>query len=317
MLPKSAKIFLAGHNGMVGSSIYNELLNQGYKNIVTASKEKLNLLDQKKVELFLKRIKPKVTIIAAAKVGGILANNSFKANFIYENTMIQSNLIHSSYLAGVKNLIFLGSSCIYPKNAPQPMKEVYLLTGKLEGTNDAYSIAKISGIKMCEAYSKQYNLNYKSLMPANMFGANDNYDLKSSHFFPALIKKIHYGKINKKKSITLWGNGQAKRELLYVEDFSNACVFFMGKKIKESFINIGSGTEKKIIDYANFIIKKLRANLKIKYDLSKPKGMKRKILNLSIAKKYGWSAKIPLDTAFNLAYESFLKSLKKKKPIKR
>ena len=312
MLPKSAKIFLAGHNGMVGSSIYNELLNQGYKNIVTASKEKLNLLDQKKVELFLKRIKPKVTIIAAAKVGGILANNSFKANFIYENTMIQSNLIHSSYLAGVKNLIFLGSSCIYPKNAPQPMKEVYLLTGKLEGTNDAYSIAKISGIKMCEAYSKQYNLNYKSLMPANMFGANDNYDLKSSHFFPALIKKIHLAKINKKKSITLWGNGQAMRELLYVGDIANACVFFMGKKIKESFVNIGSGKEKKIADYAKFIMKKLGVNLKIKYDLTKPNGMKRKILNLSIAKKHGWKAKTPLDTAFNLVYQSFLISLKNK-----
>ena len=312
MLSKNVKIFLAGHNGMVGTAIYKELINQGYKNIVTVSKKKLNLLDQKKVELYLKTIKPKVTIIAAARVGGILANKNFKANFIYENIMIQSNLIHSSYLAGVKNLIFLGSSCIYPKNSPQPMKEAYLLTGKLEGTNDAYSIAKISGIKMCEAYSSQYNLNYKSLMPANMFGAKDNYDLKSSHFFPALIKKIHHAKINKKKNITLWGNGQAMRELLYVEDFANACVFFMGKKIKESFINIGSGKEKKISDYANYIMKKLGVDLKIKYDLSKPNGMKRKILNLNIAKKYGWKTKTPLDTAFNLVYQSFLISLKNK-----
>ncbi len=311
MLPKNIKIFLAGHNGMVGSAIYKELVRQGYKNIIIAPKEKLNLLHQKKVEIFLKKIKPKVTIIAAAKVGGILANNNFKANFIYENIMIQSNLIHSSYLAGVKNLIFLGSSCIYPKHSPQPMKEKYLLTGKLEGTNDAYSIAKIAGIKMCEAYSIQYNLNYKALMPANMFGANDNYDLKSSHFFPALIKKIHYAKINKKKSITLWGNGQAMRELLYVDDFANACVFFMGKKIKENFINIGSGKEKKIVDYAKFIMKKLEANLKIKYDLSKPNGMKRKILNLDIAKKYGWSVKTPLDKAFDLVYQSFLRPLKK------
>ena len=312
MLSKNTKIFLAGHKGMVGSHIYKELINQGYKNIVTAAKDKLDLLNQKNVEIFLKKVKPNVTIIAAAKVGGILANNNFKAEFIYENIMIQSNLIHSSYLADVKNLIFLGSSCIYPKNAPQPMKEKYLLTGKLEGTNDAYSIAKISGIKMCEAYSTQYNLNYKALMPANMFGANDNYDLKSSHFFPALIKKIHYAKVNKKKDITLWGNGQAKRELLYVGDFANACVFFMGKKIKENFINIGSGTEEKIVGYAKFIMKELKANLKIKYDLTKPNGMQRKILNLSIAKKYGWSAKTPLDKAFNLVYKSFLLSLEKK-----
>ena len=192
------------------------------------------------------------------------------------------------------------------------MKEKYLLTGKLEGTNDAYSIAKISGIKMCEAYSDQYNLNYKALMPANMFGANDNYDLKSSHFFPALIKKIHYAKIKKINKITLWGNGQAMRELLYVDDFANACVFFMGKKIKENFINIGSGTEEKIANYAKFIMKKLGVDLKIKYDLSKPNGMKRKILNLSIAKKYGWTAKTPLDKAFNLVYQSFLVSLKNK-----
>ncbi len=203
MLSKRAKIFLAGHKGMAGSSIYKELINQGYKNIITTSKDKLNLLDQKKVEIFLKKTKPKVTIIAAAKVGGILANSNFKANFIYENIMIQSNLIHSSYLAGVKNLIFLGSSCIYPKNSPQPMKEEHLLTGKLEETNDAYAIAKIAGIKMCEAYNTQYNLNYKSLMPANMFGANDNYDLKSSHFFPALIKKIHHAKINKNLHLDL------------------------------------------------------------------------------------------------------------------
>ena len=313
MLSKSTKIFLAGHNGMVGSSIHKELIKQGFKNIITASKKKLNLLDQKKVETFLKKIKPTVTIIAAAKVGGIMANNSFKANFIYENIMIQSNLIHSSYLAGVKNLVFLGSSCIYPKHAPQPMKEKHLLTGKLEETNDAYAIAKITGIKMCEFYSAQYNINYKALMPSNMFGANDNYNLKSSHFFPALIKKIHHAKINKKKHITLWGNGQAKRELLYVDDFANACVFFMGKKIKENFINIGSGKEKNITDYAKFIMKKLGANLVIKYDLSKPNGMKRKILNLSIAKKYGWTAKTPLDKAFNLVYQSFLTSLKNEK----
>ena len=239
-----------------------------------------------------------------------MANSNFKATITSSVFMSIAN--NKSLLITFKNLIFLGSSCIYPKNSPQPMKEEHLLTGKLEETNDAYAIAKIAGIKMCESYNFQYKTNYKCLMPANMFGANDNYDLKSSHFFPALIKKINNAKINKKKSITLWGNGQAMRELLYVGDFANACVFFMGKKIKESFINIGSGKEKKISDYANFIMKKLGASLQIKYDLSKPNGMKRKILNLSIAKKYGWSAKTPLDTAFNLAYQSFLISLKVK-----
>ena len=313
MLKKNTKIFLAGHNGMVGSAIFKELKIQGYKNILIAKKKKLNLLDQKKVEIFLKKNKPKVTIIAAAKVGGILANSNYKANFIYENTAIQNNLIHGSYLAGIKNLIFLGSSCIYPKNSAQPIKEKYLLTGKLEETNDAYSIAKISGIKMCEAYSHQYRLKYKALMPANMFGANDNYDLKSSHFFPALIKKIHFAKKNNKKNIMLWGNGQAKRELLYVDDFAKACIFFMGKNIKESFINIGSGKEKKIVDYARYIMKRLNVNLKIKYDLSKPNGMKRKILDLSLAKKYGWKATIPLDKAFDSVYQNFLLSLNKKK----
>ena len=188
MIAKNDKIFLAGHNGMAGSAILKKLKLRGYKKIITVSKSKLNLLDQKKVEIFLKKKKPKIVIIAAARVGGILANNNNKANFLYENLMIQTNLIHSSFLAGVKNLIFLGSSCIYPKNAKQPIKEKSFMTGKLEETNDAYALAKITGIKMCKDYSKQYNLNYKTLMPANMFGANDNYNLKSSHFFPALIK---------------------------------------------------------------------------------------------------------------------------------
>ena len=230
MISKNSKIFLAGHKGMVGSAIFNRLKKDGYKNVVIASKKKLNLLDQTKVKNFLKKKKPHIVIIAAAKVGGILANNNYKANFIYENLTIQSNIIHSSYLSGVKNLIFLGSSCIYPKKTKQPIKESYFMTGSLEETNDAYSIAKIAGAKMCMEYSKQYKLNYKTLMPANMFGSNDNYDLKSSHFFPALIKKIHLAKINNKKTVILWGNGKPKRELLYVEDFADACIFFMKKK---------------------------------------------------------------------------------------
>ena len=309
MIAKNDKIFLAGHNGMVGSAILKKLKLRGYKKIITVSKSKLNLLDQKKVEIFLKKKKPKIVIIAAARVGGILANNNNKANFLYENLMIQTNLIHSSFLAGVKNLIFLGSSCIYPKNVKQPMKEKSFMTGKLEETNDAYALAKITGVKMCKDYSKQYNLNYKTLMPANMFGANDNYNLKSSHFFPALIKKIHLAKINRKKKLTIWGNGKAKRELLFVDDFADACIFFMKKKTKESFINIGSGIEKNITGYAKFIMKKLKVKLKINYDISKPNGMKRKILDLSISRKYGWVSKTSLDKSFDLVYQDFVKYL--------
>ena len=309
MIAKNDKIFLAGHNGMVGSAILKKLKLRGYKKIITVSKSKLNLLDQKKVEIFLKKKKPKIVIIAAARVGGILANNNNKANFLYENLMIQTNLIHSSFLAGVKNLIFLGSSCIYPKNVKQPIKEKSFMTGKLEETNDAYALAKITGVKMCKDYSKQYNLNYKTLMPANMFGANDNYNLKSSHFFPALIKKIHLAKINRKKKLTIWGNGKAKRELLFVDDFADACIFFMKKKTKESFINIGSGIEKSITGFAKFIMKKLKVKLKINYDISKPNGMKRKILDLSISRKYGWVSKTSLDKAFDLVYQDFVKYL--------
>ena len=277
------------------------------KTLFVFQKKKLNLLDQKKVENFLKKKNPKVVIIAAARVGGILANNNNKASFLYENLTIQTNIIHSSYLAGVKNLIFLGSSCIYPKKTKQPIKESYFMTGPLEETNDAYSIAKIAGAKMCMEYSNQYKLNYKTLMPANMFGINDNYDLKSSHFFSALTKKIHLAKINNKKTVTLWGNGKAKRELLYVEDFADACVFFMRKKTKENFINIGSGLEKSIAEFAKYIMKKLNVNLKIKYDLSKPNGMKRKKLDLTIANKYGWKAKTKLDEAFKKVYLAYLK----------
>lgn len=309
MIAKNDKIFLAGHNGMVGSAILKKLKLRGYKKIITVSKSKLNLLDQKKVEIFLKKKKPKIVTIAAARVGGILANNNNKANFLYENLMIQTNLIHSSFLAGVKNLIFLGSSCIYPKNVKQPIKEKSFMTGKLEETNDAYALAKITGVKMCKDYSKQYNLNYKTLMPANMFGANDNYNLKSSHFFPALIKKIHLAKINRKKKLTIWGNGKAKRELLFVDDFADACIFFMKKKTKESFINIGSGIEKSITGFAKFIMKKLKVKLKINYDISKPNGMKRKILDLSISRKYGWVSKTSLDKAFDLVYQDFVKYL--------
>ena len=306
LINKKSKIFLAGHTGMVGAAILKNLKKKGYCNIFTKSKKSLDLLNQDKTLKYLKKIKPKYVIIAAARVGGIFANNNFKAQFIYQNLMIQNNLIHSSYLAGVKKLIFLGSSCIYPRNSRQPIKEKYLLTGALEKTNDAYAVAKIAGIKMCEAYNEQYNLNYLCLMPSNLYGANDNYDSKNSHFFPALIKKIHHAKKKKKKFIEIWGNGKAKRELTYVEDLAEACVFFLGKKTKEVLINIGSGQELRIIDYCKFIMKKMNYNLKIKRNLSMPNGTPRKLLDSKIAKKYGWRHKYSLEKGFNLTYKDFL-----------
>lgn len=309
-ITKKSKIFLAGHRGMVGSAILRFLNKKNYKKIYTIDKSKLDLINQKQTENYLKKIKPDCVIIAAARVGGILANKNFKANFIYENLMIQTNLIHSSYLAGVKKLIFLGSSCIYPKFAKQPISEDQLLKDELEETNDAYGIAKIAGVKMCEAYNNQYGLNYLCLMPTNLYGPNDNYNLLSSHFFPALIKKIHDAKIKKKKNLLLWGNGRAKREMMYVEDIADACEYFMRKKTRHSLINIGSGIENTIENYAKFIMNKLNLKLNIQKDLSKPNGTPRKILSTKLAKKYGWKSKINLDVGFNLTYKDFLKKFK-------
>ena len=306
-LNKNSKIFIAGHNGMVGSAILNHFKNKKYKKLITVKKNKLDLLDQKKTEKYLKSIKPEFVIIAAARVGGILANEKNKADFIYQNIMIQTNLINSSYKAGVKKLIFLGSSCIYPKFSKQPIREDSLLSGKLEKTNDAYAIAKIAGIKMCEAYNDQYKLDYICLMPTNLYGPNDNYDEFSSHFYPALISKIHKAKVNKKKYLEIWGSGKAKRELMYVDDLANACEFFLKKKTKHFLINIGSGNEKTIIQYSKYIMKKLKTDLEIRLNMNKPAGTPRKILDTSLAKSYGWKSKIDMDQGFNLTYRDYLK----------
>ena len=295
---------------MVGSSIKRKLKKLGYTNLLVADKKKINLLDQKKVFNYLKKNKPSLVIIAAARVGGILANSRNKDSFLYENLQIQNNLIHGSYLAKIKNLIFLGSSCIYPKNSKQPMKEKYILSGKLEETNDAYAIAKIAGIYMCANYSKNYNLNYKSLMPPNMYGPGDNYDLQNSHFFPALINKITQAKIRNKKYIVLWGKGNAQRELMFVEDFADALIFFMNKKIKEPFLNIGTGKSYSIKWYAKFIMKKIGVNLKIKFDKTKPDGMPIKCMDISMAKKYGWIPKSDFDKGFDITYKDFQQNVK-------
>ncbi len=308
MLSKKSKIFIAGHKGMVGSSIQRKLIKIGYKNLLLVDKKKLNLLDQKKVYSFLTKNKPKLVIIAAARVGGIVANSKYKNKFLYENLQIQNNLIHGSYLARIKNLIFLGSSCIYPRKCKQPMKEKYILTGKLEETNDAYAIAKIAGIYMCANYSKNYNLNYKSLMPPNMYGPGDNYDLQNSHFYPALINKIAKAKRQNKKYVVLWGTGKAKRELMFVEDFADALIYFMNKDIKEPFLNIGTGKSYSIKWYTKFLMKKIGVNLKIKFDKSKPDGTPEKCLDISLAKKYGWKPKSDFHKGFDTTFKDYQKN---------
>ena len=310
MLSKKSKIFIAGHKGMVGSSILRKLKKLGYSNLLVADKKNINLLDQIKVFNYLKKNKPNLVIIAAARVGGILANSMNKDSFLYENLQIQNNLIHGSYLANIKNLIFLGSSCIYPKNCKQPMKEKYILSGKLEESNDAYAIAKIAGIYMCANYSKNHNLNYRSLMPPNMYGPGDNYNLQNSHFFPALINKITQAKIKNQKYIILWGKGNAQRELMFVEDFADALIFFMNKKIKEPFLNIGTGKSYSIKWYAKFLMKKIGANLKIKFDKTKPDGTPIKCMDISLAKKYGWMPKSDFNKGFDITYKDFLENIK-------
>ncbi len=301
---KKSKIFLTGHNGLVGSAILRQLKIQGYKKILIVSKKKLDLRNQKKVESFFRKNKPDVVINAAATVGGIYANNKYKADFIFNNLAIQTNIIHSSYLNKVKQLVFLGSSCVYPRDCKQPIKESYLLQSDIEKTNEAYAIAKIAGIKMCESYNFQYKTNYKCLMPCNTYGPNDNYDPLTSHFYPALISKIFKAKEKKQKSITIWGNGKAKRELMYVDDLAKACIFFFNKNTKESLINVGSGVEKTITEFAKFIMKKAKIKIQIKYDKNKPNGTPRKILDSTLALKYGWKPETNLDSGLELVAKS-------------
>ena len=304
MVDKKSKVFLAGHKGHLGSAIYKNLIKRGYKNIVIKNKKQLDLLNQSQVFKFLKKIKPKVVIIAAARVGGIYANNKFRGKFIYENLQIQNNLIHGSYMAGTKNLIFFGSSCIYPRDINKTITEKMLLSGKLEYTNEPYAIAKIAGIKLCESYNIQYKTNYKCLMPCNSYGPNDNYDTKNSHFFAALIKKIYLAKKNNKKSITIWGSGKPKRELIFVNDIADACIFFMTKKIPSALINIGTGKDKTILEYAKILMLEFQKKLKIKFDKTKPDGVKKKLLNIDLAKKYGWTAKTSLNQGIKRTLES-------------
>tara|TARA_B100000674_G_scaffold454378_1_gene427267 strand:- start:449 stop:1390 length:942 start_codon:yes stop_codon:yes gene_type:complete len=313
MIKKTDKIFIAGHKGLVGSAIFRKLKSSGYRNILVVSKKNLNLTNQNKVFTFLKKNKPKFIFLAAAKVGGIYANNNLKGDFIYENLMIQTNVIHGALKANIKNLIFLGSSCIYPKFCKQPIKENYLLSGKLEETNDAYAVAKIAGIKMCESYNKQYKTNFKCLMPTNTFGPNDNYHILNSHFVPSLIRRIYDLEYNNKKSIKIWGDGSPRREIIYVDDIADACIYFMNKKIKDSLINIGTGKDLSIKEYVQLFLNLLipEKKIKIRFDKSKPNGIPKKLMDVSLAKKNGWTYKTNLDDAIISTYKDYCLNQKK------
>ena len=310
MITIHSKIFIAGHKGMLGSSVLRILKKKGYKNLITVDKKKLDLRNQSSVKKFFKIRKVDAVIIAAAKVGGIKSNMNYPANFISDNLQIQTNLILSSYENKIKKLILFGSSCIYPKNLKKPIKENQILTGELEKTNESYSVAKIAGIKMIEAFNKQYKLNYVCLMPCNLFGPNDNYDLENSHFLPALIRKIFIASKKKNnKFVKLWGTGKPLREVLYVDEVANACEFYLRKKIKQSLVNIGSLTEMTIKQYANIVKKKIDPGVLIKFDNNKKiDGVKRKKLDISLANKHGWKAKMNFSKALSQTIEDFKNS---------
>ncbi|MEK7203268.1 MAG: GDP-L-fucose synthase [Patescibacteria group bacterium] len=305
-MEKKSKIYIAGHRGLVGSAITRKLKSLGYKNLVLKTKDELNLLDQSAVIDFFNKEKPEFVFLAAAKVGGILANNTYKAQFIYENLQIQNNIIHQSYLNNVKKLLFLGSSCIYPRECSQPIKEEYLLTGPLEPTNEPYAIAKIAGIKMCQSYNCQYNTNFIAVMPTNLYGQGDNFDLNNSHVIPALIKKFHEGKINNSSAAIVWGTGSPKREFLFVDDLADACVFLMNNYNEKEIINIGTGADISIKELAELIKNIVGYKGKINWDLTKPDGTLKKLLDVSKLHNAGWHHKINLEQGIKMTYEWYV-----------
>ena len=302
----SDKVFIAGHRGLVGSAIFRLLTKLGYNNLVVRTSKELDLRDQQAVSKFFDTEKPQYVILAAAKVGGIHANNTYPAQFIYDNITLQNNVIHQAYLSGVTKLLFLGSSCIYPKNAPQPILEEYLLTGALEPTNEAYAIAKIAGIKMCEYYYKQYGCKFISAMPTNLYGPGDNYDLQNSHVLPALIRKFHEAKINNADTVTIWGSGNPKREFLHVDDMAAACYFLMQNYQDSQILNIGVGADHSIQEMAMIIKKITQFNGELVFDDSKPDGTMRKLLSVDIINSIGWNATIDLQTGISDTYQDFI-----------
>ncbi|MHA4808330.1 GDP-L-fucose synthase [Flavitalea flava] len=304
---ESDKIYVAGHRGMVGSAICRKLNSEGFSNLLLRTSVELDLRNQAAVSEFFEKEKPDYVFMAAAKVGGILANNIYRGEFLYDNLMIQNNIIDASYRAEVKKLMFLGSSCIYPKMAPQPLKEEYLLTGELEPTNEPYAIAKIAGIKMADAYRAQYGCNFISVMPTNLYGPNDNYDLNNSHVLPALIRKFHEAKVKGEPNVFLWGSGKPKREFLHADDLADACVFLMQKYNEQGFINIGTGEDLEINELANLIKGIVGFTGEIEHDLTKPDGTPRKLMDVNKLYDLGWKAKISLEEGIRRVYADFKK----------
>ena len=313
IIKKTDKIYLAGHTGLVGKAVLKKLKEKGFKKIIVRKKKQLDLKNQKKTFQFLNKIKPKIVIICAAKVGGIKANNNKRADFLIDNLEIQNNLIHGSFKNRVKNLIFLGSSCVYPSNIFKPINEEMLLKGPLEKTNEPYAIAKIAGIKLCQSFNKQYKTNYRCLMPCNIFGLSDNYNLDSSHFIPAILKKFFLASKNN-KIVKLWGTGNVLREVMYADDLADAIVFFMNKKTNHMIINIGTNIEKTIKEFTKSIIKILKLKIKVKFNNDKRlNGVMRKKLDLSLAKKYGWKYKTSFDDAIRFTYNDLITNYKVQK----
>ena len=308
----NSKIYIAGHRGMVGSAIHRNLQKKGFKNFIFKTSQELDLRDQKQVAQFFEQEKPDLVFLAAAKVGGIQANNIYRAEFLYDNLMIQNNVIHQSYLHKVKKLLFLGSSCIYPKMAPQPLKEEYLLSGYLEDTNEPYAIAKITGIKMCESYRRQYGCDFIAVMPTNLYGPNDNYNLNNSHVLPALIRKFHEAKESNAPSVEMWGTGSPLREFLHADDMADACVFLMQNYNGQKHVNIGVGVDLSIKDLALMIKKIVGYTGEIKHDLTKPDGTPRKLMDVSFLHSLGWKHKIELEQGISEVYKDF----KEKKGVK-
>lgn len=306
-MSKESRIFIAGHRGMVGSALCRKLGEKGYKNLITRTKDELDLTEQADVRQFLQDERPDFIFLAAAKVGGIHANNTYRGEFIYQNLMIEANLIHEAWKAGVQRLLFLGSSCIYPRNCQQPIREEYLLTGSLEPTNEPYAIAKIAGIKLCESYNRQYDTNYVSVMPSNLFGPNDNYDLNSSHVVPALIRKAHEAKLNGDKLFTVWGSGRPRREFLYVDDMADACIFLMESGITDGLYNVGCGGDMTIRELAEMVAVVVGFEGDIVFDSSKPDGTPQKLLDVSLMQELGWTARTDIRKGLELSYSDFLK----------
>jgi GDP-L-fucose synthase len=303
---RDRKVYVAGHGGMAGSAVVRQLQAKGYTNLVTRTRAQLDLLDQRAVFDFLASERPDYVFVAAGKVGGVHANNTFRAEFIYENLAIESNLVHGSWLAGVKDMCFLGSSCIYPRNCPQPIKEEYLLTSPLEQTNEPYAIAKIVGVKLCESYNRQYGTRYVALMPTNLYGPNDNYDLETSHVLPALIRKAHEAKLAGKAEMVIWGSGAPMREFLYVDDLADACVFVLERGITDGLFNVGTGEDLTIRELAEAVMKVVGFEGNIVFDASKPDGTPRKLLDVSRLGALGWHPTTRLAEGIAMAYRDFL-----------